>query len=548
MKYIVVTGGIISGLGKGITASSIGLLLKSIGFVVTAIKIDPYLNIDAGTMSPYEHGECYVLSDGSEVDLDMGNYERFIGGEFTNEHNITTGKIYDSVLKKERKGSYLGKTVQIVPHVTDEIKNWISRASHKPVSGKIPDVCIIELGGTVGDMEILPFIEAIRQMSIKKIDKFCFVHVVLIVQTNGEYKTKPAQDSIHVLRKHGIVPNLLVLRVKELMNNTLLEKIENTTGITVDKIIQNTDSKNIYYVPDLFKNQKIIESISTIIDLNLDGREYDLQYYYKILNYFNSDSKPTFKIAIAGKYTNTPDTYLSIIRSIEHSAIYNDVKIDICWIDTKKLDEDPETYNFGSYDGFIIPGGFGNTGIEGKLQVAKFCRQNSVPLLGICLGFQIMVIDCFTSLGLEGSSTEFNLDTPNKIIDLLPNQNGMFGGTMRLGDYDTYLIPGSQAEKIYASNKITERHRHRYEVNNKYIDEIEKSGLKFSGFSVIKKHHNVDSNDPESELLMEVIEMDSHPFYVGCQYHPEFKTRYDQPHPLFVGLIDAIKKSAKIPD
>mgnify|MGYP000849530552 CR=1 FL=1 len=522
MKYIIITGGVISGLGKGITASSIGLLLKSQGYCVTAIKIDPYLNIDAGTMSPYEHGECYVLKDGSEVDLDMGNYERFLGTEFTKFHNITTGKIYNSVLTKERRGAYLGKTVQVVPHVTDEIKEQITKASNILIDGKLPDICIIELGGTVGDIELSPFLEAIRQMNALNEDKLCFVHVSLIIDC-GEYKTKPTQHSLEKLRELGIFPNILVIRTgtNEYLEKDFINKLSIMSGIKYENIIQNINVPNIYFVPSLFKNQGLISRISDFIEL--EPLEYELSTYNKIIEYF-STSHPTIKIAIAGKYTGKPDTYLSIIRSLEQAAIINNVFLEICWINTKQLNNTNELIE---YDGFIIPGGFGSSGINGKLLVAQYCRNKKIPLLGICLGFQIMVIDCYTSLGKIGSSSEFDTNVANKIIDILPNQNDILGGTMRLGNYETTLVDNSQIIKLYGNKQIVERHRHRYEVNNDYIGDIEESGLRFTGYSTLD----------DGNKLAEILELPQHPFYIGCQFHPEFKTRYNMVHPLFDGLI-----------
>jgi CTP synthase len=531
MKYIVITGGVISGLGKGITASSIGLLLKQQGLCVTAIKIDPYLNVDAGTMSPFEHGECYVLGDGAEVDLDMGNYERFLGTEFTGCHNITTGKIYSNVINKERKGAYLGKTVQTVPHVTDEIKERILTVSHNLIDNKVPDVCIIEMGGTVGDIELMHFIETIRQMHNDKKHQFCFIHVSLIINC-GEYKTKPTQHSLEKLRQHGIFPNFLVIRTgtETFMDESFINKLSILSGIPIDNIIQNINVKNIYFVPEIYKQQNLIQQINTVLGLSNDNNIVRDDSYTKIINYFNTQNHLEINIAVAGKYTGTPDTYLSIIRSIEHAAINNNVIVNIHWINTKTLNSIDD---LGNYDGFIIPGGFGATGIDGKLLVAKYCKNNKIPLLGICLGFQIMVIEAYCSVtGKEGSSTEFDPDTPNKIIDILPNQTGLLGGTMRLGNYLTNLDPQSIVSQLYACNEIIERHRHRYEVNNDYINEIEKSGLKFVGYSKA-------GNDKQ---LAEIVELKDHPFYIGCQFHPEFKTRYDKPHPLFNGLIGCIKK------
>lgn len=529
MKYIIITGGVISGLGKGITASSIGLLFKSCNISVTSVKIDPYLNIDAGTMSPYEHGECYVLGDGGEVDLDIGNYERFLGIELTSDHNITTGKIYNNVINKERAGDYLGKTVQIVPHIINEIKNWIVKISTNPVDIETvkPQVCIIEIGGTVGDIETMPFIEAIRQMSMSDEDKFCFVHVAPIVDNNGEYKTKPIQHSLEKLRSYGIIPNMLVVRAPSNLSKENLEKLELFSNISRKYIIQNTNVKNIYYVPKLFKEQNIVEKICQVF--RTEYGEYKLNKYDRIINYFDSCNRYV-DIGIVGKYLDVSDTYLSIIRAIESAGIELNVKINIHWMNPETFESNYEPNELNKYDGFIIPGGFGFRGIKGKTEVIRYCKINNIPILGICLGMQIMVVDCYNSLGYKGTSTEWTSDiTLDPVIDILPNQTGQKGGTMRLGNFVTILDKSSKVYDLYNNNTIIERHRHRYEVNNKYITEIEKSGLRFVGYSLTEK-----------SKLMEIVELDNHPFYIGCQYHPEFSSKYDKPHPLFIGLTKSM--------
>jgi CTP synthase len=529
MKYVVITGGVISGLGKGITASSVGLLLKSTGLNVTAIKIDPYLNIDAGTMSPYEHGETYVLDDAGETDLDMGNYERFLDINLTKNHNITTGKIYSSVITKERNGEYLGKTVQIIPHITDEIQQWIRRTSCIPVNKETPDVCIIEVGGTVGDIEVSPFIEALRVMQLDPTDKFCFVHVSLVID-NGELKTKPTQDSVAKLRSLGITPDLLVLRTPIMLTDDTVNKLTTFCHINKECIISNTDVKNIYYVPDTFKKQNICDPIAAKLGLTIN--DYDLSEYYKIIEYY--DTKHTNKrvVGIAGKYTGSPDTYLSLIRAIEHAAFYTNTEIQTRWLNTEHIDET----ELKGCDCLIIPGGFGSRGIQGKLDVARYAREQKVPTLGICLGLQVMVIDCWNALnnyndeqkGVSSEWTDLMTDTSNKIIDILPDQTGVKGGTMRLGSYLTNLLPESTVSRIYGATVINERHRHRYEVNNSYIDQIESFGLKVTGKSGVAKGE-----------LVEVVELVDHPYYIGCQYHPEYKSRYNRPHPLFIGLLQA---------
>lgn len=518
MKYIVVTGGVISGLGKGITASTIGLLLKNAGSVVTAIKIDPYLNIDAGTMSPFEHGECYVLADGGESDLDLGNYERFLEIELTSHHSITTGKIYENVLKKERNGDYLGQTVQIIPHITNEIQQKITYASQLPINSETPDVCIIELGGTIGDIEGLPFIEAIRQMHLSEDNEFCFVHVSKIIDNHGDPKTKPTQHSVTRLRELGICPDILVLRTSKYLDKNTISKLEVMCNLRKGNIIENIDAPNIYYVPKLFFEQKIHEKIAKKLHLGDLISNYDKS----IIDYFESNCK-IFKIGIAGKYLNCQDTYLSLIRAIEHSAYNENVKIEILWLDAENYDEKI----IDQCHGIIIPGGFGQRGIEGKIKVAEYCRNNKIPLLGICLGMQIMVIEMARSLNIPADSTEWNPNTSDPIITIIPNKGQRFGGNMRLGNYETTLKNNSLVSLLYKSDKITERHRHRYEFNNSYSNAIQNAHLIFSGIN-------------SEENLVEVVELENHPFYVGCQYHPELRSRLSTPHPLFTGLIKAL--------
>ncbi len=522
MKYIVITGGVISGLGKGITSSSIGLLLKAYGLSVTAIKIDPYLNIDAGTMSPYEHGECYVLGDGGESDLDMGNYERFLGVKLTKDHNITTGKVYHSVLTKERRGDYLGKTVQIIPHITNEIKHQIEKVTE----GTSADVCLIEVGGTVGDMELMPFIEALRQMNMGDQHSFCFVHVSLLVDM-GEYKTKPTQSSLQTLRSLGIVPDILIVRAGDYVSESVMGKLQMFSGLRRANIIQNINVPNIYYVPQLFRNQGVVEILSKHFDLHLSGPPC-LTSYNNIVTYFDEiETLPSYNLGIVGKYTGSPDTYLSLVRAIESAAFNCHINVKIGWIEHDidgfdRLGDDDDYY----YDGFVIAGGFGSRGIEHKLALSKYARENNVPILGICLGMQVMAVDCFNSLNQynKGSSTEWNPDTTHPIIYKLPGQTDVLGGTMRLGNYTTTLTD-SKTKELYGCDTIVERHRHRYEFNADYEQQLANMGLRVVGHT----------ND-----LVEVMELDNHKFYVGCQFHPEFNSCYDVPHPLFVGLVRAM--------
>ena len=533
MKYIVVTGGVISGIGKGITSSSIGLLFQSMGYIVTMIKIDPYINVDAGTMSPYEHGECYVLGDGGECDLDLGNYERFLNIDLTRNHNITTGRVYSNVIQKERNGDYLGATVQVVPHITDEIMYQINKTSRLPINGKQPDICIIEVGGTIGDIEGLPFIESLQQMRSQSDDMFCFIHIAMAIN-NPEPKTKPIQHSISTLRSRGIFPDLLVIRATEILPDEIKDKLHRLCQINILDIVSNPNVSNIYQVPGVFNSQNICNRIGNRLQLSVKSIP---DPYSKIVQYDRTNK--SIQMGIVGKYiTNgiklsgkSPDTYLSLTRAIEHAAFCLNVEVNIHWLDSEQI----ITTDLNLYDCFIIPGGFGSRGINGKLAVTKFARESNTPLLGICLGMQIMVVEYYNAFcakdSSNGCSREWSeyITSPEYIIDILPDQNNIMGGTMRLGNYTTKLLE-SNVMKYYNSEVITERHRHRYEVNNKYVSELEAAGLKFVGRS--------DNRDNTSvKELMEIVEISDHPFYVGCQFHPEYKSRYEDPHPLFVNLL-----------
>ena len=499
------------------------------GLHVTAIKIDPYLNIDSGTMSPFEHGECYVLKDGGETDLDLGNYERFVGLELTKNHNITTGKIYARVLRKERKGKYLGKTVQIVPHVTEEIQEWIQGVARIPVSGnEQPEVCVIEVGGTIGDIETAPFIEALRQMRVSNKKDMCFVHVSMIIHTGKELKTKPTQHSVALLRSLGIPPNFLVLRTPKMLDVKLKRKLTIFCDIPETHIISNVDVPNIYYVPEIFLKQDICKMICAELGMNVEFN-HELNDYYKILSHYKTDP-PTVSVTIAGKYVKFNDTYLSLIRALDHAEFAVGVRVNIAWLDTELLDDKEITDNKEIYSmlensvGIIIPGGFGSRGVAGMLKVARYGREHKIPTLGLCLGMQVMVCEYARSVGIPGSSTEWDPDTKHPIIDILPDQTGLMGGTLRLGNHTTVLDPDSKIYKIYKKEEIVERHRHRYEVNNRYANRLSKAGLSFVG---------VDKDNQ----LMEIMELPGHPFYIGTQYHPEYKSRYNEPHPLFVAFI-----------
>lgn len=513
VKYIMVTGGVISGIGKGIIASSIGFLLENRGFKVTAIKIDPYLNVDAGTISPSEHGECFVLDDGCEVDLDLGNYERFLSIELTNKNSLTSGKIYQQVFDNERNGIYLGKTIQIQPHITDQIQKNIIEGSEDV------DFCIVEIGGTVDDMENIPILEAIRQLSIK-CETF-FINVSLIITNGVEQKTRPTQQSIISLRTKGILPNMLILRTEKMVNEDTKRKLSMFCGIRDDCILSNIIVNNIYLVPELLEQQNICSKI--LSHWSISDKIPNLEKYYGICNYYKNKSLHSKKILIAAKYFGQ-DQYLSIIRALEHAAFVLNINIDILWLNTETMDN---IELLDECDGIIIPGGFGTRGIDGKIKVANYGRTSGKPTLGICLGFQVMIVEfCNNVIGMSSKSSEW-LDIPGEhnVIDII-NDNKRYGGTMKLGNHKTSLKPNSQVSEIYQSLEINERHRHRYEFNNLYKSIIEENNLIFVGESPEKRQ--------------DVFEYPNHKFFIGCQYHPEFKSKYNKPHPLFVSFLNSL--------
>lgn len=563
-KFIVVTGSVISGIGKGITSSSIGLLLQSRGLTVTSIKIDPYLNIDSGTLAPSQHGEAYVLVDGGETDLDLGNYERFLDIDLTTDNSITTGKVYNNVLQKERRGEYLGKTVQVIPHITDEIKRLIMKVADTPISGNPVDVVIIELGGSVGDIEIMPFIESLRLFANTRKSDFCFVHLSMIIcpdsdkENQKNYKTKPTQHSFIKLREQGINPDVLVMRTPRILNDELKEKLSIHCGINSDNIISNIDVPNIYFVPQVFEDQNIFDKINNVLGFkNYSAPKLD--QYNKIIEYYNIvNNKQIFtnsqKLIIVGKYTGSQDTYLSIIRAVEHAVfevnqnnIKEKINIDIEVVDAEKFNKNTNFEFLKNVGAVIIAGGFAARGIGGKMKVVQFCRENNIPILGICLGMQIMVTefarnvcminavsDEWTNESADNLTMNMGLCSDQgveSVVCILPDQNGVMGGTMRLGNHTTVIEQGSAVHKIYQQDQVVERHRHRYEINNNYIESIQSNGLKFVGKGQLQNKNN------NSSCLMEITELDNHPFYIGCQFHPEFKSRYNKPHPLFVGLI-----------
>lgn len=537
MKYIVVTGGVMSGLGKGITIASIGRNLKNKGYKVTSIKIDPYINIDAGTMSPYQHGEVFVLKDGGEVDLDLGNYERFLDTELSRDHNLTTGKIYQEVIAKERRGDYLGKTVQIIPHVTNEIKSRIRKVAAR--SGA--DICLVEIGGTVGDIESMPFLEAVRQMHREEPpENIVFIHVTLVMDDlQGEQKTKPSQHSVKELRALGLSPDVIVTRSKIPLQESAKEKIALFCDVPQDLVISAHDADDIYEVPLEIEKQgltaKLMEKLQLNSEMHDEGWNNMVTRMKKV--------KEEVNLAIVGKYTNLEDSYLSILEAVKHGGIENACKVNINMIEAEVLEEDPEGVEklLIQYDGILIPGGFGSRGTEGKMLAIKCARENNIPFLGICLGMQLAIIEFARNVvNLKAAnSTEFDEDTPYPVIDLLPEQNCVadMGGTMRLGDYEAVLKEGSIAAELYSSNSIVERHRHRYEVNPEFVERLEAFGMVFSG---------------KNKNRMEIAEIPDKRFFFASQFHPEFKSRPGRPSPPFNGLVKAMckykkEKEGKIP-
>ncbi|CAN6329389.1 unnamed protein product [Urochloa humidicola] len=547
-KYVLITGGVVSGLGKGVTASSVGVVLKACGLRVTCIKIDPYLNTDAGTMSPFEHGEVFVLDDGGEVDLDLGNYERFIDVTLTRDNNITTGKIYQSVIEKERKGDYLGKTVQVVPHVTDEIKQWIQSVSSVPVDGQTrpADVCVIELGGTVGDIESMPFIEALRQLSFSLgKENFCLIHVSLVpvLGVVGEQKTKPTQHSVRELRALGLTPDLLACRSAQPLIGPVKEKLSQFCHVPVENILNIHDVPNIWHVPLILRNQKAHEAIIKQLNLSGSAGPPELQDWTEMAESYDN-LKNSVKIALVGKYTNLTDSYLSVVKALLHACVACSLKPSIQWIAASDLEDAtaiiaPEAHAkaWETLKGsacILIPGGFGDRGISGMILAAKYARENKVPYLGICLGMQISVIEMSRHvLGLEDAdSEEFNKDAPNRVVMYMPEVSKThMGNTMRLGCRRTFFRkPDCLTSELYGSPPhVDERHRHRYEVNPSFVPMLENAGLHFVGCD-------------ESGKRMEIVELHDHPFYVGVQFHPEFKSRPRRPSPPFTGLIMAATK------
>lgn len=526
-KYIFITGGVVSSLGKGIASASIGKLMESMGLKVNLIKCDPYINVDPGTMNPYQHGEVYVTDDGAETDLDIGHYERFTNTILNRENNITTGKIYYSVISKERRGDYLGSTVQIIPHITDEIKYSIRKIAKE----ERPDVLIVEIGGTVGDIEGLPFLEAIRQIIIEEgKENAISIHVTLIpfIKSAGEAKTKPTQHSVGKLREIGIQPDILVCRSEGPLSNEAKQKIALFCNVSKDAVIQALDVESIYEVPVMFANEKLDQLIVKL--LNIKTRTRDLVFWRKNILQRIKYPKHQVTIAVVGKYITLQDAYKSIYEALTHGGIACDARVIIKRVDSEDVPKKSSEKVFSDVDGILIPGGFGYRGIEGKIQAVRFARENNVPFLGICLGMQVAVVEFARNvLGYKrANSTEFNKNTPHPVICLLEEQKKIKhkGGTMRLGKYSCILKRKTNAHRAYKKLRIEERHRHRYEFNNKYKSIMRKKGLVIAGI------HGRDR-------LVEIIELEDHPWFVACQFHPEFKSKPEKPHPLFRDFIKA---------
>ncbi|MEO6988068.1 MAG: CTP synthase [Aquihabitans sp.] len=524
-KHIFVTGGVASSLGKGLTASSLGRLLKSRGLRVTMQKLDPYINVDPGTMNPFEHGEVFVTDDGGETDLDLGHYERFIDENLSRESNATTGSIYSAVLAAERRGAYLGKTVQVIPHITDEIKRRITG-----LGGPDVDVVITEVGGTVGDIEILPFLEAIRQFRLDVgRDNVCYIHVTLVpfIGPSGEQKTKPTQHSVTELRSRGIQPDAIVCRSEKALSTDLKRKISSLCDVVERAVVNCADADNIYEIPLVLREEGLDREVCDI--LRLPDVEPDLTEWETLIEQVEAATKPV-RIGLIGKYVTLIDAYLSVVEATKHGGFHHGAKVEIEWIQAEDVEGLLAAGRLKDLDGLVIPGGFGERGVEGKVAAAGYARENDIPCLGLCLGMQVMTIDYARNvLGLAGAnSSEFDSQSPYPVIDLMDSQRGVtnLGGTMRLGAYVAELVPGSRVAEAYGKTVVSERHRHRYEFNPKFHSQFEASNLRMSGTS------------PDHRLV-EFIELDGHPFWVGTQAHPEFKSRPTNPHPLFREFVGA---------
>ncbi|GMV16333.1 MAG: CTP synthase [Polyangiaceae bacterium] len=524
-KFVFITGGVVSSIGKGLASASIGALMEARGLRVTHMKLDPYINVDPGTMSPYQHGEVYVTDDGAETDLDLGHYERFTSCRLTRQANITTGRIYEAVISKERRGEYLGATVQVIPHITDEIKARVKQAT----SGA--DIAIVEIGGTVGDIESLPFLEAIRQLKLEAgHENAVSVHVTLVpfIPTAGELKTKPTQHSVREMREIGIQPDILICRCDRPIARGLKEKIALFSNVPVGSVISAVDVGCIYELPLVLH----AEGLDTVLTerLNIWSRDPELSHWKRTVEKFKKPANGSVKIGVVGKYVHLKDSYKSLHEALVHGGLSQDCAVELEYIDSEQIERGSAAAMLSGLDAILVPGGFGDRGVEGKISAIRFARENKVPFFGICLGMQLAVIEYARHVcNLKGaSSTEFQKDAAHAVIDLMPDQQGVKdkGGTMRLGAYPCTLLSGSRAAQIYGAGEISERHRHRFEFNNEYREPLTKAGLVLSGTS------------PDGRLV-EIVELPDHPHFVGCQFHPEFKSRPMAAHPLFSHFVAA---------
>ena len=526
-KYIFVTGGVVSGLGKGITAASLGQLLKARGLKVAAQKLDPYINVDPGTMSPYQHGEVFVTEDGAETDLDLGHYERFIDENLNKYSNLTTGKVYWNVLNKERRGEYLGSTVQVIPHITNEIKEFVYSVGKKTDA----DIVITEIGGTIGDIESQPFIEAVRQISLEVgRQNSLFIHVTLVPYLSGseEHKSKPTQHSVKELQGMGINPNIIVLRCDKPLEKSIFQKIALFCNVKPDCVIENITLPNLYEAPLMLEKSGFSGVVCR--ELGIDAGNPDLAEWTAMVEKMDKKDLECVEIGLVGKYVGLHDAYLSVAEALHHAGFYNDVHINIHWIDSEEINRENVSEILSGLDGIIVPGGFGSRGIEGMILSARYAREQNIPYFGICLGMQIAVIEFARNVAgiSDANSGEFDEQCANKVIDFMPGQSEDIdkGGTLRLGAYPCVITPGTTMERCYGTLSVSERHRHRYEFNNDYRDKLTESGLTLGGLS------------PDGRLV-ETVELSARPFFVGVQYHPEFKSRPNRPHPLFRGFIKA---------
>lgn len=527
-KYIFVTGGVTSSLGKGIISASLAKLLQGRGFSVTIQKLDPYINIDPGTLNPYEHGECYVTEDGAETDLDLGHYERFLNISTSQANNITTGRIYQNVINKERRGDYLGKTVQVIPHITDEIKDSVQLLGKNHSF----DFVITEIGGTVGDIESLPYVEAVRQLKWEMGNNCLVIHLTLVpyLAAAGELKTKPTQHSVKQLLELGVQPDILVCRTEHHLTSDLRQKIAKFCNVAPNAVIESIDAETIYDVPMLMEEEELDIIVLDKLGISSEGKA-DLTTWKKFVAR-HKNPKSTLKIGLVGKYIELKDSYKSIVEAITHAAAQNEVQVELTWIHSEKVNANNVAKQFQDLAAILVAPGFGERGIEGKIEAIKFARENDIPFLGICLGMQCAVVEYARNvLGLtDAHTTEIDPDTLYPVIDIMDDQKKLKkkGGTMRLGAYDCDIVAGTKAMEVYGKTRISERHRHRFEFNNKYQSQFEESGMITSGIN------------PENNLV-EIVEIPSHPWFVGVQFHPEYKSTVAKPHPLFVQFVHAAK-------